>query len=355
MACEFDAPEGVTSHVLANAQLPTLPPGQYTILAAFVLACPRRRVLKIIARATGAKCLPAARIPPAGDALHDSHAEILARRAAVRWFYEEIGRDVAGERSTWLRRGEGAGTGEGDGGRYELEEGVRLHLYVSTPPCGDASTRFLASFQDPAIALLKDGSPLPSPSPNVALLPETAPALALARGRDGYALYGVLRTKPGRADSPRTECMSCADKIALWAVCGVQGALLAAVLKPVWIASVTIGEVGDADREVVREDCERAFGGRVRGVRDLPVGYALHEPAIHFTALPFASARTSVLVAHPGCTPKSSNESLAWHADSASPPDVLINGRKRGVAPKHAHNARFWCAPSPLPSARLGQ
>ena len=68
---------------------------------------------------------------------------------------------------------------------------------------GDASMRFLASSQDPTMAALKDAAPPVAPPPGAA-----------SRGRDNYSLYGVLRSKPGRADSPPTLCMSCSDKIA---------------------------------------------------------------------------------------------------------------------------------------------
>ncbi|KAF7980901.1 hypothetical protein HWV62_36089 [Athelia sp. TMB] len=326
----MSSPEGLSSHVLAHVHSAlTLPQGQYTVLAAFVITSLAHGP-KTLALATGAKVLPTSRIPDAGDAprLHDSHAEVLARRALVRWLYEEIARDIEGEGSMWLAREEG---------RWGLRDEVQLHLYVSTPPCGDASTRYLAASQDPAVAALKDSSPAP-------LLEPDSPGLA--RGRDGYGRLGVLRTKPGRADSPPTTAMSCADKIAAWSVLGVQGALGSAVLKPIYIDSVTIGEVAgqevNVDEMMVREDCVRAFAGRLRDMQGLPEGYALHEPTIHFTPRPFPYSRTEVALANLGATPKSSNESLVWHADSPFPPEILIGGLRRGVSPKHAHKERFW-------------
>ena len=102
------------------------------------------------------------------------------------------------------------------------------------------------------MAALKDSSVAPTPPPSGA-----------ARGRDNYSLYGVLRTKPGRADSPPTLCMSCSDKIASWNVVGIQGALAARLVDPVYIDNVVVGEVDDALRETVREDCERALWGRL--------------------------------------------------------------------------------------------
>ena len=102
------------------------------------------------------------------------------------------------------------------------------------------------------MAALKDSGDRPVHPENLA-----------ARGRDGYSLFGVLRTKPGRADSPPTLSMSCSDKIACWNVVGIQGALASHLLRPVYIDKITIGEVPEAMRDIVREDCERAIYGRL--------------------------------------------------------------------------------------------
>lgn len=125
---------------------------------------------------------------------------------------------------------------------------------------GDASTRFLASFQDEEMAALKDSTVYPTLAQNVA-----------SRGRDNYRLYGVLRTKPGRADSPPTLCMSCSDKIAAWNVLGFQGALASHLLKPLYFSSIIIGEVDEKMQDIVREDCERAFWKRLRDLRGKPM------------------------------------------------------------------------------------
>lgn len=106
------------------------------------------------------------------------------------------------------------------------------------------------------MAALKDSGGAPPPPPN-----------GTARGRDGYSLYGVLRTKPGRADSPPTLCMSCSDKVASWNVLGIQGALASRLVSPVYIDSVVIGEVDAAMCEPVREDCERAMWGRLSSLQ----------------------------------------------------------------------------------------
>jgi len=91
------------------------------------------------------------------------------------------------------------------------------------------------------------------------MLPVGAPS----RGRDDYARLGVLRTKPGRADAPPVRSMACSDKIARWAVLGVQGALAGALVRPVYISGVVLGEVEEGARDLVRAECERAFWGRL--------------------------------------------------------------------------------------------
>lgn len=101
--------------------------GTYTILAAIALTY--RGQTKIIGLATGCKCLPKDRLPDQGDALHDSHAEVLARRCARRWLLEEVQRYITcGDSSQWLVK-------DDNDGMFQLKEGVRVIMYISTPPC----------------------------------------------------------------------------------------------------------------------------------------------------------------------------------------------------------------------------
>lgn len=237
------------------------PTGQYTILAGFILVSPGRH--KVISLATGSKCLPANRLSGRGESVNDSHAEVLARRSLLLWLFDEVRRTrdcASGETSPWIERHLS--------GKYRLRDAVHLHMYISTVPCmsiksaviaysyrlgGDASMRFLASSQDPEIAQLKDSIPF-----------EVQPSDVPWRGRNNYHCYGVLRTKPGRADSLTTASMSCSDKIAAWNVLGLQGALGSLLFTPLYVDSIIIGEVPQGILDVVLDDCRRAFWGRIQ-------------------------------------------------------------------------------------------
>jgi tRNA-specific adenosine deaminase 1 len=119
------------------------PTSQYTIVASFFLTHPSSPDCKVISVATGTKCLPTTRLSSRGEAVHDSHAEILARRGAMRWFLEEIRRCQRGTKATdshinlnnyhsykseWISQST-------QYGQYKLRDGVQIHLYVSTVPC----------------------------------------------------------------------------------------------------------------------------------------------------------------------------------------------------------------------------
>jgi tRNA-specific adenosine deaminase 1 len=148
---------------------------------------------------------------------------------------------------------------------------------------GDASMTFLASSQDSKMKQLKDSHPKSTQVPPV------------TRGRDNYSLCSVLRTKPGRADSPPTSSLSCSDKIAKWSVLGFQGALLSRILDPVYIDEIIIDDTGVPVtlRDLVQSDCERAFGGRIESL-------AQRCPVVKFQNCPFTPPMTCPDSSHEG-------------------------------------------------------
>ncbi len=104
------------------------PHNRHTVLAAFVLSSQSQPNCKVIGLATGTKCHPMVKYPVRGEALHDCHAEIVARRAALRWFLEEIARHHDSQQSPWICL-------DSKSGKYRIRAGVRLWLYISTLPC----------------------------------------------------------------------------------------------------------------------------------------------------------------------------------------------------------------------------
>ena len=89
------------------------------------------------------------------------------------------------------------------------------------------------------------------------------PAQEVLRGRNGYEAKGALRTKPGRADSKPTLSMSCSDKIAMWSLVGLQGALLSEFMQPIYLDQLVFGGVKSDIGEIVLRECQRAFISRL--------------------------------------------------------------------------------------------
>jgi tRNA-specific adenosine deaminase 1 len=95
--------------------------------------------IQTISLGTGVKVLPASKLPPLGDGLHDCHAEILARRGFMRWLLQEATRIA--QRDAARSAEEGVLTEEPvedllewSDGKFRLKSGIQIWLYVSTLP-----------------------------------------------------------------------------------------------------------------------------------------------------------------------------------------------------------------------------
>jgi tRNA-specific adenosine deaminase 1 len=116
--------------------------GEWTVLAGFVLTRPGADP-EVVALGTGTKCLSAAAIceDKVGGCLHDSHAEVCARRSLLLYLMDEVSRCAQDNSSSIMQPSP-------DGSGVELCPDVQLHLYTSAPPCGDAAVfgvKFTAS------------------------------------------------------------------------------------------------------------------------------------------------------------------------------------------------------------------
>ena len=339
-------------------------PGEYTLLAGFAVTDgdgPPR----VVAIGTGTKCLPAESRCPRGEALADSHAEVIARRALLRFAYDELDRLVTTDGPAGsdpppiFERDTSAVASDANATQprapFRLRPGIRLHLYCSQSPCGDASI-FPGSPSVPDAAVPRPEAPPASKRAKTTSAGGggagvTGAKLLRSDRADADAEFGVesqtvgaARLKPGRG--PPTSCMSCSDKMARWARLGAQGGLLSAVLAtPLRIETVVVAapEDGDGDGDAVPGDGEAPHLSALR--RALVTRLASTSERL---APPFGGAAATIpsVVAAPPPPRELSGvagqrrgwvacgTSINWSADRDGKVEVTLGatGRKAGFA-----------------------
>ncbi|WWC64798.1 uncharacterized protein I303_107411 [Kwoniella dejecticola CBS 10117] len=303
---------------------------EWTILASISIVDPSGRVIPM-SLGTGVKCLPYTKLSEFGDTLHDCHAEILARRGFVRWLLRQshlYTRHQVGDTAIAIAREEEEVYVELARGKFRLKEGLQIWLYISTLPCGDASTLYTSAHQKSEEASQwheADNNPSAKPGQE-----------GVSRGRSGYTSISTLRTKPGRPDSIPSISMSCSDKIASWSVLGVQGGLLANIFDPVYLHGIIVGGVdtpSDMDEgswhAMIKKEMERSVWGRLGNISDLlPGPYILHRPAIHLSSIPFEHSKTVMMATLPSEIPEPSPSPLSISHLPFMPPKNPKKGPK---------------------------
>ncbi|XP_072452110.1 tRNA-specific adenosine deaminase 1 isoform X1 [Chiloscyllium punctatum] len=119
------------------------PKREWTLLAAVVKVeekpsakpcCNNERnvvTLEVVAMGTGSKCIGQTKMSKNGDVVNDSHAEVTARRAFLRYLYYQL-KEAFEERKSILAAGKCKG-------KWQIKSGISFVFFMSHTPCGDAS------------------------------------------------------------------------------------------------------------------------------------------------------------------------------------------------------------------------
>ncbi|CAB1326091.1 unnamed protein product, partial [Coregonus sp. 'balchen'] len=89
---------------------------------------------QVVSLGTGTKCFSGACVSDQGWTVNDCHAEVITRRAFLRFLYTQLELFLCNwpdslEKSIFVRDKESG---------YRLRDGILFHMYVSSSPCGDA-------------------------------------------------------------------------------------------------------------------------------------------------------------------------------------------------------------------------
>uniref|UniRef100_A0A3P9IGZ4 Adenosine deaminase RNA specific B2 (inactive) n=1 Tax=Oryzias latipes TaxID=8090 RepID=A0A3P9IGZ4_ORYLA len=215
--------------------------------------------VRVVSLATGTKCLDLEDESDSGRILRDCHAEVISRRALVRFLYSQLELllcmpDAGKEQSIFVRNKDNT---------FRLQEGILFHMYVSSSPCGDARLNcpYETTFECPCRVL----RPFSDSSRRFRFHLRVK-----ASGGEGTLPVSARRSSqtrdfvlPGKA----LLTMSCTDKLAKWCIVGMQGALLSHLVEPIYLHSLTVGTLCHTGH------LARGMARRLTPVKHLPLPY----------------------------------------------------------------------------------
>nr|SZF06485.1 double-stranded RNA-specific editase 1-like isoform X2 [Psoroptes ovis] len=217
---------------------------RYKELAGFVLISDIDNSAEVLSIGTGTKCIAGQNLSLNGDVVNDSHAEILARRGLLHVLYDQLesllSNNLVDKQEFILEPSDSSGK------RFRLKNHLKLHLYITSPPCGDSRVfNFNENCRNNTNGALrckveKGQGTVPMPIDYIS------------------TWDGIL------CSSQRCTFMSCSDKIALWNVVGIQGSLLSLFIEPIYIESLVVSNLFSYTHLI------RALHGRIDKEKLLP-------------------------------------------------------------------------------------
>ena len=231
---------------------------------------------EVVAMGTGTKCISGESISESGLAVNDCHAEVVARRAFLRFLYAQLACCTKGKESASVLERQASGM-------FAVKPGISFHLYISTAPCGDA--RVFSPSDEKGAA--DDAHPMRQSRGQV--------RVKIEAGEGTIPAESQPQTWDGILSGERLYTMSCSDKLARWNLLGLQGALLSLYLEPVYLKSIIIGSLFQEQHLL------RAVYSRISGVQGLPEQFTATLPLLHAVSHP-----------HNRVAQKSPTRSLNW-------------------------------------------
>lgn len=139
---------------------------------------------------TGMRCLPSHKVPEArGTILHDWHAETLAIRGLNHFLVQQCNHlaQCTNNKSLYIRwRSDEEKSIVRGPQPFTIRESIKIHMYCSEAPCGDASMELIIDQQE-------DPTPWAAPLSGS----NDTDSQENLKGRGYFSELGIVRRKPG--------------------------------------------------------------------------------------------------------------------------------------------------------------
>ena len=240
------------------------------VIAAFILEDMSSNNFEVVSIGSGTRCITGDHMSLEGLVVNDSHAEVIARRSLMRFFYKQLlefhtEQKGADSKTIFV-------PSKSHGNLVQVKQCLKFHLYISTAPCGDGAqfSRGDETNRDPP----EDDRHHPT-----MLTKQQGVLRTKMEGGEGTIPIGdsQQQTWDGIMQGGRLRTMSCSDKVGRWNVVGLQGALLSHFMEPVYMSSLTLGSLHHHGH-LARAVCCRF--AELDGDRRLPECFNVNHPTL---------------------------------------------------------------------------